>query len=177
MDKRLEERYFNWLCAKIIRPELPHQTYYELFRVLHGTEFVWLVIGDDNRAADGVELRYRFLVESGADPEHAWSNVLCSIFEMLIAFSYDAEFQTEVSYRDWFWELIDNLGLTPFDDDHMDYESVSDILYRFVWRLYDADGVGGLFPLKHPEKDQRKVELWYQFFPYLEENEDRFPID
>ena len=40
-------------------------------------------------------------------------------------------------------------------------------------REYSDNGHGGLFPLKNPKKDQRKVEIWYQMTEYINEN---YPI-
>jgi hypothetical protein len=175
MDANLEDAYFNWLCAKVVPPPGLDDSYWELLKILDNTEFVWLVIGDDNRAQDGIDLRDRFLREAviGGDPE--WPAVMCSVLEMLVAFAYKAEFQTDDSIRSWFWEFMDNLHLALFTDDHMEYEAVEEILYRFIWREYRIDGTeGGLFPLRNTLNDQRKVELWYQFSEYILENERIF---
>lgn len=176
MNRRLEEEYFVWLCAKVTTPEVPHNTYYELLRVLHNTQFVWLHVMDHNRADDGKALRWKYLDQSERDGEDEWADANCSVLEMLIAFSNRAEFQTDIPAREWFWMLIDNLNLTPFDDDHMDAEAVSDIVYTFVMRDFKPNGKGGLFPLRRPKEDQRKVEIWYQFFAYLDEHKRLFPV-
>ncbi len=168
MHAPIEDAYFNWLYAKVSAKGVSDRTHWELLKVLHQTEFVWLILGDDNRAYDGLDLRDAFIRESHFEEEHAWSNVMCSVLEMLVAFSYKADFQTEDGIREWFWEFMDNLHLTEFSDDNMDYEAVSDILYTFVWRLYEPDGHGGgLFPLQRTNNDQRKVEIWYQFSEYV----------
>jgi len=74
----------------------------------------------------------------------------------------------------WFWEMMDNLGLTAYDDDsYVDLDGttyVEQIIDEFVNREYDYDGTGGIFPLKHAEKDQRNVEIWYQMSAYLYEH-------
>lgn len=171
MRKSMEDAYFSWLCAKV-EPTVSNLSYVELLKVLHSTEFVWLLVGDDNRAQDGIDLRDVFLREALLEDNGELSDVMCSVLEMLVAFSYKAEFQTDDSHRDWFWEFMDNLHLTEFSDDRIEYEIVEDILYAFVWRLYDFDGRnGGLFPLNCASKDQRKVEIWYQFSEYIIEND------
>lgn len=172
MEEPLENLYFNWLCAKVIRVEnpTPSLTYHKLFRQLHGTEFVWLISGDDNRAADGVELRSEFLVEARLeDDEEEWSTIGCSIFEMLIAFSRRAEFNTSgANSKFWFWRFMENLRLDQANDaSDISPEQIGEILNDFVWRQYDPNGVGGLFPMANPPKDQRTVEIWYQFCEYL----------
>jgi hypothetical protein len=34
------------------------------------------------------------------------------------------------------------------------------------------NGTGGLFPLKMPKVNQRRVEIWYQMSAFIEENFD-----
>lgn len=174
MIEPFEESYFNWLCAKVNRVEnpTPSLTYRRLLSVLHSTEFVWLLSGDDNRAEDGVDLRHRFTVESGLEPDYIWMNTSCSLLEMLIAFSERAAFQTLISAYDWFWIFITNLGLSEYNDASFANEhEIGEVLYSLVWRTYEWNGSGGLFPLRRPEHDQRKVEIWYQFCEYLIDQE------
>lgn len=170
-DEPIEELYFNWLCTKVlyVQNPTPSLTYWRLFRKLHGTEFVWTIMGDDNRAADGKELRSDFLIEAYIPDDVVWRTYHgCSILEMLIAFAKRGNFQTDDSVANWFWEFIDNLGMKDFNDasNVPDYV-IDDILFNFIWRKYDADGLGGLFPLENPTRDQSKIELWWQFFDYL----------
>lgn len=174
MDEPIEEVYFNWLCAKVmaVKAPTPSLTFWKLFRTLHNTEFVWLVPNDDNRCEDGIDLRHEFLNMYTPDHHPEWLKIGCSIFEMLIAFARRAEFDTDQSAKEWFWIFLENLGLSEFNDAYdIDMLVVDDILQRFVWRTYDFDGTGGLFPLRNPSHDQRKVELWYQFSEYLVEQE------
>lgn len=163
-----EDTYFNWLCAKVLMSETPSQSYWNLFKVLHETEFVWVLIGDDNRAEDGRYLRTEFENETNLRLSQEFKEVGCSIFEMLIPLARRAAFQTEMSTQQWFWELISNLGLSnAYDGTTDDPQEVTDILYTLVWRTYNYDGKGGLFPLNNPPKDQREVEIWYQLSEYL----------
>jgi hypothetical protein len=170
----LENLYFNWLCAKVVdvRKTLPSQTYWELLKLLHTTEFVWIVSRDDNRIADGKQLREEFLLYGYIPDDPDWRLYPgCSVLEMLIAYARRTEFladYTGLSVQDWFWEFLHNLGLDMCDDgSDFDPQGVADILDVFIWRTYPENGVGGLFPLKHPKQDQRKIEIWYQFFDYL----------
>ena len=170
MNEPLENLYFNWLCAKVMRVEnpTPSLTYWDLLRALHGTEFVWLLSGDDNRAADGVELRVEFLIAADIPDHSDWRSQPCGLLEMLIALSRRAEFQSDISAYTWFWEFIENLGLGDCNDAACcSSEDINDVLYQLVWRTYEPNGQGGLFPMEHPKHDQTKVELWYQFFEYL----------
>lgn len=172
MEWALEINYFKWLCKKVmyVTHPTPSLTYWKLLRVLHSIEFVWLISGDDNRAEDGLELRDEFLFENRT-PKRLLPRgraVSCSVLEMLIAFSQRAEFVTDVKAVDWFWEFLDNLGLTKFNDSAFeDPADIEEILDRFIWRTYSRNGEGGLFPINNAQVDQRNVEIWYQFCDYL----------
>lgn len=168
MDEPIEERYFNWLCAKVLEPRV--RIYYDLMRILYTTEFIELVPEDQNRAEDGVELRTYFLRETRAQNESEWFYSPCSILEMLIAFSNRASFQMDQPAKDWFWHFMNNLRLDDYRQVSINDEIViRDILHTFVWRTYREDGDGGLFPISSTRHDQRKVEIWYQFCEYLED--------
>jgi hypothetical protein len=171
MNEPLENLYFNWLCAQVlqIRHRTPSNTYDTLFKTLHNTEFAWLLSGDDNRAEDGKDLRREFLI-SGDIPDHPeWrTQVPCSVFEMLIAFSRRAEFNSETSAHEWFWEFLRNLNLhQAHDSSGVDPLEIQEVLEHFMWRNYRSDGDGGLFPLRDSPRDQTEVEIWYQFCDYL----------
>lgn len=167
MSEPLDDAYFRWLCAKV----LPRHSdnYYGLLLCLHKTEFVWVVHGDHNRAEEGVELRVHFLRETQNPGEPGWFELPASVLEVLIAFAMRANFQLDtMSVSDWFWLMMRNLGLEDFR--RIDRERVDEIrkvLDTFIWRTYGSNGFGGLFPLREPPRDQRKVEIWYQFCDYV----------
>ena len=179
MDGPLEDLYFKWLCAKVsyVMNPTPSLTYWKLLKILHNTEFVWILPGDDNRAEDGKELRIEFLHAGDIPDSPMWRELPCSILEMLIAFSRRADFQTDIPAQEWFWELIDNLKLKEFNDgcdfSKYDIEYIEMILDQFVWRTYNEKGEGGLFPLNVLDgyHDQREIEIWYQFFSYLDDQQ------
>lgn len=145
----------------------PSPSYFFLLRALHKKEFYSFVPNDDNRAEDGKEFRRRFANFDGP----------CSILEMMIALSdrVAQEFVDtiyEAPPEKWFWEMIDNLGLATFTDDKfLEGEGgvwpVDNILDGLLERTYDETGKGGLFPLKNPPNDQRKIEIWYQMHKYI----------
>lgn len=174
MNEAVEEAYFNWLCAKVNRLEnpTPSLTYWKLFSKLHHTPFVWVLFEDENRAKDGVDLRYRFTMEADIEVDSMWYTMDCSVLEMLIAFNERLTWQTDDPYSHWFWTMLQNLGLAAYSDANYNDENViDDILDSLIWRTYAEDGEGGLFPLRRPEHDQRKTEIWYQFCEYLAEND------
>lgn len=171
MTEPIEESYFNWLCAKVVSPHV--NTYRDLLRILHKTEFAWVVPGDRNRQEDGVELRQYFLNETGLEKDELWYNDLCSVLEVLISFADRASFQTEAPVSNWFWVFIENLNLNEFRRvPPEEAPVVEEILSTFVWRTYSEKGHGGLFPLYATNApDQRDVEIWYQFCAWVDEKE------
>jgi len=167
----LAELYFKWLYRHVasIRLKNPERSYWSLLRQLHDTEFVYFVPTDDNRAVDGTELRQEFFQAIGGTPS-GHPEIMdrpCSILEMLIALSGRLSFSGGGASRDWFWHMLDNLGLRGYSDAHPNTREVNRILKRLVERTYDYNGNGGLFPLQHPHSDQRRVEIWYQMNSYL----------
>mgnify|MGYP000924460943 CR=1 FL=1 len=170
LDEPIEETYFNWLYLKVASVEnpTPSLTYWTLFRDLHAVEFHWMVSGDDNRAADGLDLRKDFLKESYLPHDQAWLSLGCSVLEMLIAFAYVVAFETNESPREWFWVFLENLHLAELNDAMNGISrKVSTVLDRLIWRRYRRDGKGGMFPIAGVKHDQREIELWYQFCEYL----------
>lgn len=175
MDEPIEEVYFKWLYSKVASTDnpTPSLTFWTLIRDLHATEFVWLIPGDDNRAQDGLDVRREFLTALYLPQDPAWMNIPCSVMEMIFAFSRRAEFETEMSARDWFWIFMENLELAKLNDaSNRITERTYRVLDRFVWRTYHDNGKGGMFPLHHPHHDQRKIEIWYQFCAYLVDQEE-----
>lgn len=169
MAEPIENEYFDWLCAKVQKARSPH-IYRKLLSVLYQTEFTWVVLGDKNRAEDGIELRLDFLRESnwGNDPQ--WFAQPCSVLEALVAFAFRAEYQTDISAKDWFWEFLDNLDLGEYRQvSNSDEIRINEIVEAFLWRTYDPSGYGGMFPMRWPKDDYRTVEIWYQFCAYLED--------
>lgn len=168
MREPIENEYFNWLCAKVLTTRPP--IYLDLLKILYQTEFTWIEPGDRNRAEDGCELRLMFYNASNWDADPQWFNQPCSVLEMFIAFSDRASFQTEIQPITWFWEFLTNMDLGEYRQvSRSDKKRIEDILSAFIWRTYDESGFGGMFPLRWPKRDQRKVEVWYQFCDYLED--------
>lgn len=140
---------------------------------MHETEFVWFIPNDDNRAEDGRALREEFLDERRMSAvEHAdWFELGCSFLEMLVGLSHRMAFEAQNDPHIWFWHFVETLGLTKYTDaSAYDAEKVREILETVIWRTYEPDGVGGLFPLRQTHDDQREVELWYQLSAWLSEN-------
>lgn len=177
MNEPLDRVYLNWLYSQIgsVKLKDKSRTYWLLAKQLFTKEFVWIIPNDDNRREDGRDLRLEFIEEceiETVDPE--WMKIGCSMLEMMIALSRRLSFQDDTEARGWFWRLIENLELEECTDRNYspNLERVVDnILDRIIFRTYDFDGHGGLFPLDEPFRDQREVEIWYQMNSYLIEQD------
>lgn len=161
----MKEGYLR--CLKnLILPAPSHKHYHLLLNELYSREFIPVIKRDENRAIDGRYLRDELGFEDYKDEP-------CSILEMLIAlsgrFDGNSGFDPEEAY-DNFWILMKNLGLDQYDDVNFSRNEVWSILYILENRTYSFSGKGGLFPLKRPRTDQRKVEIWDQMQEWLIEN-------
>lgn len=175
----LAEAYLHWLVEQVKEEGHQAMTYWDLLRLLHETEFVWLIPNDDNRIMDGLELRNEFLRERGELNPHNYDRDRfgpCSVLEVMIGLSRRIEFTAGGIATGWAWQLLCNLELHKFRDPMTSRKEqrVVTILHNLVWRLYSPDGTGGFFPLAWPEEDQTKVELWYQMSAYIEEIHPEF---
>lgn len=174
----LDERYFAWLFSSVnhvISRDIK-KSYWRLCEQLYKKPFEWFVNNDHNRAEDGRFLRESYLDNTNDYADDNWLELDCSMFELLIGVSHRASFESDVLADVWFWQLISNLELSDFTDYKYSKNKkveleVDDILTRVNKRTYSSDGYGGLFPLKEPDTDQRKVEIWYQMSSYLLEND------
>ena len=171
MEKN-ERSYYNYLVRLVRTPESKRYTL--LLEHLWRKEYYSILPNDQNRVKDGLFLRRE--VNEGQDFGP------CRVLEMLIALSRRMEFQLygtdyDKTYKDLFWELVNNLDLIKFDNieaakDAM-YLEIDHILTNWIERRYSPDGYGGIFPLNKWKKNddkQTEVEIWYQMMLYLSEN-------
>ena len=161
----VDYEYYEWLISQIrIRND---KSYRDLFEIMHNLEFHWTVPNDDNRVEDGLDLRIEFLNERILTLNLGTVTML----EILVSLSRRAAFTAGGTPADWAWKLLKNLELTKKPDPLTEEQivQVNDILDALIWRTYHTDGRGGFFPLKNPEEDQTKVEIWYQMNQYIME--------
>ena len=176
----LDEGYFRWLC-ELVDADHESRSYIFLMRELFETEFsnatANLIPNDDNRIADGLELREEYLEET-KQRNHIILCGPCSLLEMIIALSKRMEDIIEkYDYISWFWEMIGNLEFLEFDDDYPVWRShgyIPEEVYlginKLLKREYNRNGDGSLFPMNKAKRDMRKTEIWYQMNNYLVEN-------
>lgn len=173
----LDDRYFEWLYKEVgaVRNRNPRRSYWRLTRQLYTIPFLWNIANDDNRLEDGIELRDEFLGGIGElERIDNWMSLPCSVLEMLIALARRASFESYGTTGDWFWHFLQNLNCKGYTDAVYSTaieREVSRVIDRMINREYGFDGAGGLFPLREPRQDQRRVELWYQLSAYILEGD------
>jgi hypothetical protein len=175
--KPLEERYFSWLYSKVraTRDGAPGMSYTEVCSSMHRVKFDWHIPNDDNRAADGRELRVDFLnKEEHRDPnerDKEWLELDASVFEVLVALCLRANFMIDIPVELFFEMFLVNLNLQGcVDTGKKQTGKINRVIKKLNERQYSQNGQGGLFPLQNPPSDQRRVELWYQMSAYMTEN-------
>jgi hypothetical protein len=165
----IDELYFQWLYGQVgSESNQRARTHWNLLKRFHETPFVWTVPNDDNRAEDGRDLRREFIENENIEVDPDWMSLQCSMLELLIGLSRRLAFEDDGTPRRWFWQLVENLNLAQYTDKaRLPVATVDEALNRVIFRQYNFNGIGGLFPLRNPTQDQRKVELWYQLSAYL----------
>lgn len=158
--------YFEWLCERVELDRKP--SYGPALRQLYSAKFNVLVPYDENRAADGIELRHKYEAEVGPLPPKVYSEP-CTLLEMIIALAERMSFEImdydqDLDIPTCFWLMMENLGIRK------NHEMNPPIIRRLNDRTYQRNGRGGLFPVNHSDRDQRDVELWYQMHGYILEN-------
>lgn len=176
--ERICNEYFKWLCNIVCGKRYSKQvSYQKLLNCLHNIDFRYSIPRDENRANDGIDLRYRFArLKHHDDPYDLILDILdrpCSVFEMMVALSIRCEedIMDDAVMGDrtgqWFWGMIVNLGLGSMTDNRYDRRYVENVVDRFLDHDYDHDGRGGLFTVEHCDCDMRDLEIAYQMYRYL----------
>lgn len=176
LKEEVQSRYFQWMfdlvCGKRYAKEI---SFRRLLEHLHNTEFIFSIPRDENRAEDGIDLRYRFVRIIHKRNYLDYLDGPCSVLEMMVALAIRMEesVMDDPEYGDrtgqWFWGMVVNLGLGSMTDSRYDERYVNDILDRFLDQDYEPDGRGGLFTVRNTDVDLRSVEIWYQMCWYLDE--------
>lgn len=173
----VENDYFEWMYDKVCsgRYEAPN-SYRKLLTYLHGVEFTYRMRNDADRAQDGVDLRHRFALQNR---DYYYDYIIrsldgpCSILEMMIAIAIRCEgTMDDAKYGDrtgqWFWKMVNNLGLGGMIDYRFDEAFVEKTIDTFLKRKYEPNGQGGLFMFRECEFDMRKMSIWMQMCYFLD---------
>ena len=171
---RVSNEYFEWLASLVCDDQSSELTSYgKLLMLLHDIEFTYTMLMDENRASDGIDLRYRFMLyHRYPDYTLEFLDGPCSVLEMMVALAvrFEEEYMDDPCKGNrtgqWFWEMVVNLGLGDMTDNRFDPRKVKRHIYRFLERDYEPNGKGGLFTVRNCNEDLRTVEIWYQMCWY-----------
>lgn len=175
---RLNDLYFEWLYDLVANEEYSAgQSYMELFKYLHETEFIFSIPMDSNRFEDGIDLRYRFAYECEYDNRMValyLDDKPCSVLEMMIALSlrceehitYDPELGNRTSK--WFWDMLKSMKLDMMNNSNFDEKYVKRTVAKCLERRYTKKGKGGFFTIDNCRHDLRTVDIWRQMCWYIE---------
>lgn len=175
MKNRIKDQYFTWIYDMVCGDHrYKGLSYKKLLRYLYQVPFTYTMRLDENRAVDGVDLRYQFGYRCGY-PNQVISRYLddrsCSTLEMIVALAFKIEesIVDDDTTGQWFWNMIVSLGLNHMSDRNFNEQYVRKVIDIFLNRSYDYNGAGGLFTLEHPPCDLRDEEIWNQAMWYLNE--------
>ena len=183
--------YLEWLESFTIDETVDDDrrlTYHKLLKTLWDIPFKPLLGNDDDRAAEGLELRsrYNFILDKNSgggnftppDVDAIFGE--CRVLEMLVALSmrmYDLMQDMGIynSVSRWFWEIMSNVGFDVLNDDTWNESDMSAFSNKQFVR-YSCEEImqgfgqaigkkGGWFFLE----DWNTIEIWYQMHRYLKQ--------
>lgn len=169
------QSYFNWLISKVSADIFQ---YSKLLTILFNVNFVPIVEGDKNRAADGTYLRILYAREINVDKsiiEQGLNTPECTVLEMMVALAIRME--NDIMYDDrlndrtylWFNQMLISMDLVNQIDINFNENYVYQRLTDFINRNYDSNGYGSLFTIRNVNNqiDMRQYEIWQQMQIYV----------
>lgn len=169
---QLDEGYFSWLCDLVFDRHHKHTRYSSLLYHLSTIPFVWVVEGDENRAADGFDLRNRYLDTTHSKRLDCESSVT-SVLEVIVALAVRMEEQilNDSEYGDrtsqWFWVMMGSLKLLGVTNNHFNPTYIDSQIDCFMNRYYD-ENIVTLFP--YVDDKVLDMEIWYQAYDFINRN-------
>lgn len=170
-NRRIKDNLWNdyreWLLDQVGFYQLKKgHSYNELMAFLHNTEFTAIIKRDENRIKDGLYLRRNYGVDFNQE------DFPCSVLEVLVALAIRVEREYlgdpgNEHPEHLFLEMIDNLGLSWYNDLRYREEKVYKIVSDWLERRFYSSGLGSICPLKGRTRDQRVVEIWDQMMAYI----------
>lgn len=176
------EEYFIYLMRMSHLNRYPEKI--KLFKNLHNIKFTYLLDRDENREADGIDLRNDFEIPQkyNVEIDEAFYAHWCSVLEMLIGLGIrvDNEYigdPSEPHPEEFIMEMLENLELDDYYNfvfESANYASeeakVRKIVKRWLDRRFDCCGNMSPFPVNSDKRDQRELEIWDQMNSYVYEN-------
>lgn len=159
--------YLDWITDNYIPGINSVRSRKKLLLTLLNTEFIPVLENDENRIEDAKDIRYQF--------GHLMVSHRIGVLEIMVALANRAEQSImrddDIGNRTtyWFMMMLRSLGLEDMTDEVFNERVVNCILDSFIKREYAPNGSGGLFTVRPPHRDMRKLELWDQLCLYLDD--------
>lgn len=169
---REKKEYRDWLINKVNTVE----DYTFLLRELFSIDFYPIIRYDEDRGADGLELREVWAEEVGYNGPLDFGEP--NVLEVLIGIAKRIEFQLFGTryIDDWdyvriFWDMIDNLGLGEMFGtlSRYTFDEINEIVTHFLNREYFRHKKGNIFIIENDGRDHRKLNIWTQMGLYIRE--------
>lgn len=161
--------YLEWIKDLLYVDSLEEEIQDYYIRTLHDIPFMYLIPMDENRVADGLKLRERYMDENNIPSIFYGEETECSVLEMLAALAVRCceDLMGIETPGFWFWEWCANL----FGEFGMDEDYILDKVDVWLSRDFDKRGYGSPFPIRKGRvHDQRDVDIWLQMCGYISEN-------
>ena len=166
-----QKRYIQWLCRFLG----DINGYSKLLDYLYQADFVWIIPMDENRAKDGINLRFQFCDIYRLDStqmQEIFGSKPCSMLEMMIALAIRIEddfmgTENQNNTSRWFWSMIFSMGLQLQKDEYFNPEKVDSVILHFIEHRYGTDGRGSLFHVPMRNVDFRNLQIWDQMNYWL----------
>lgn len=173
----MNELWDDYLEYLIWRGNLERFTKFSrLFEILHNIEFRYVMERDENREADGMNLRDDYTIPDDYSIEQVgtFMDRRVSVLEVLIALAIRVDDDyigdpNEEHPEVFFMEMLENLGLSAFKWKQYNENNVRKIVNVWLDREFARNGVGSPFPLYNSRRDQRTLEIWDQMKAYINE--------
>ena len=134
IEDKIRNSYFEWMVDLVCRNRFAKEiSYRKLLTLLHTIEFRYSIKRDENRAREGINLRYRYSFVNGYDDLSEFIDGPCSVLEMMIALAIKCEeIMNDPAYGDrtgqWFWGMITSLGLGGMYDKNFDKKLLTGLI-------------------------------------------------
>ena len=185
MKNQIREDYKNWLLDLTCSWCSEYGDYSLLMDYLYSQPFYSIYPNDENRASDGIEMRFRFIdslpgLKYTYHDAYLYLTDTCNMLEMMVALARRCEDHImgdpDIGDRSgyWFWQMIDNMHLSRMNNENFDYRRVEGIINNVLDHNYDKNGNGGLFSVRNKTIDMRRAEIWYQMNWHLGELYDQY---
>lgn len=157
--------YYHWMIDQVSDRYYDNRYYSKLLFDLDNIEYTWSISLDENRAKDGLQMRY----EQGCDRK----GMPCSILEMMVALSLRVVRDGYISEDEictFFWDMIKTVGLYFNDDYNYDSDLTDERIANMLNHEYNYDGSdGALFIVNEPRNDMRDTQIWMQAMWHIAE--------